>query len=272
MSNGNSFKDFERAAWEQKARRYGDTWGRVTSQANETVLDAANVASGSTLLDCGCGPGILCAAAAARGAAVTGCDYSEAMVHIAHGNFPHINFVWDDAENLSFADNSFDAVILNYILLHVSDQHSTLLEAGRVLKPGGRLVFSIWLPPSRSPGLNLMFDAVKTHADTSVIPPAQDIFMFANITQAKTFLEASGFAAVTEIEYPSHWHVASGQEFFEAVQAGTRIGGMIDLQQPDVKQKIQEMILERIEVFKTKGGYLIPTPSLIVRATKQPLA
>lgn len=263
-----SFKEFERKAWESKAPRYQSTWGEVTRQPIATILDRAGAGPGCRLLDCGCGPGELVHAAALRGADALGADHSSVMVQIASANFPQCRFQQEDAERLSFAAGSFDAVVLNYLLLHVADQERTLLEAGRVLKSGGRLVCTVWLPPSQSPGLSLMFEAVKKYADTTVIPPAQDIFMFSDPLKAGGFLEQNGFTRVTFEEFPTCWLVANADTFFTAVQAGTRIGGMIDLQRPDVKERIRQEILTGVERFRTAGGYRILMPSGIISAVR----
>ena len=160
-------------------------------------------------------------------------------------------------------------MILNYLLLHVSDQQKVLSEARRVLRPGGRLVFSVWLAPQESPGLKLMFDAVKQYADTSVIPPAQDIFLLANEKTSTSCLSDMEFIDINCRRFDSFWRVSSGEIFFSSVQAGTRIGGLIDLQIPAVKDQIKNLILKEIEQFKVnEKTYIIPTPSLLVSAKK----
>lgn len=262
------FKEFERSAWEAKAHRYNSTWGTVSNQAIEPVLDAAQLTTGMTLLDLGCGPGHLTAAAARRGAAAIGCDLSAEMISIAGKNYPGLDFRQGDADSLEFADAAFDRVIMNFLLLHVPDQNRVILEAKRLLKPGGRLIFTVWLAPGQSPGLRLMFEAVKAFADMNVIPPAQDIFMYADRSFAEQSLAANGFSAITFREIATAWNVSSGKQFFEAVQAGTRIGGLIDLQKPEIKTRIEKQILERIEEFKSADGYFVPTPALVVSSVK----
>jgi ubiquinone/menaquinone biosynthesis C-methylase UbiE len=264
-----SFKQFEQEAWEKKAHRYNDSWGSVTIQPIDRVLAYAGAGPGIKLLDVGCGPGHLVAAAAERGAAADGCDLSIEMVSIAKKNYPQLQFKKSDADRLDFPDGSYDAIVLNYLLLHVADQHLTILESKRVLKPGGQLVFTLWLSPAASPGLKLMFDAVKAHADMSVIPPAQDIFMLTNTEATKSFLEGNGFTNVQFEEYPTGWRVANAEKFFDAVQAGTRIGGLIDLQKAEIKAKIKSQVISGISQFQTDEGYFIPMPSLITAADKR---
>ncbi len=263
-----AFKDFESKAWEAKAEHYDKTWGRVSGQVIQPILELIGPLEQRKLLDCGCGPGRLCAAAGERGADAIGCDYSRRMVEIAKGNYPNRVFHVEDAEKMSFAEGSFDIVTMNFLLLHVSDQEKTLLEGQRVVAPGGMLIFSMWLPPVASPGLALMFNAVREYADLTVIPPAQDIFTFARHDYCKAFLLKNGFRDVRMKRVESYWDVETPDEFFEAVQAGTRIGGTIERQQPAIKAKIKGRIFSEIAAFRCGSRYIIPTPSLVVAAVK----
>jgi ubiquinone/menaquinone biosynthesis C-methylase UbiE len=268
----NDFKEFERLAWEQKASRYEDTWGSVTQQVIPFVLERAHIQPGDTLFDCGCGPGHLCHAAALRGASVIGGDASHTMIQIASSNYPNLRFQYEDAEQLSFHDATFSVVMLNYLLLHVAHQRQALSETVRILKPGGRLIFTLWQPPQRSPGFALIFSAIQKFADTSVIPPAEDVFQFTDTVQIQTFLKDQGFVDSTIEQFDSSWHVAHAESFFQAIQAGTRMGGMIELQKPEVKEQIRTEILSGLEAqFRAANGFMIPTPSLVVHARKKHL-
>lgn len=263
-----SFKSFEQKAWEEKANRYADTWGTVTGQAIPAVLAAAGIKAGSRVLDCGSGPGTLCAEAAALGAEAIGCDYSLEMVRLASERYPTLEFFHEDAEQLSFPANRFDAVTLNYLLLHVAEPERALAEAARVLKPSGRLVYTQWCPPADSPGLTLMFDGIKRYADLSVIPPAEDIFRFSDPLIGRRVLTELKLADIRFEQIPTYWQVRSADDFFAAIQAGTRMGGLIDLQLPEIKELIRQLIFANIEAFKEGDWYKIPTPSVLVSAIK----
>jgi len=266
----NDFKEFERLAWEQKASRYEDTWGSVTQQVIPFVLDRANIQPGDTLFDCGCGPGHFCSAAASRGASVVGGDASHAMIDIASRHYPTLRFQYEDAEQLSFHDASFSIVILNYLLLHVAHQHQALREAYRILKPEGRLIYTLWQPPQRSPGFALIFSAIQKFADTSVIPPAEDVFQLTDTPYIQRSLKDLGLIDISPEQFDSFWHVPDAATFFQAIQAGTRMGGMIELQEPHIKDQIRAEILCGVESqFRADNGFMIPTPSVVVHARKQ---
>src|SRR5690349_12071645 len=111
-----AFREFELRGWsdEHTANEYLDTFGLVTAQAIPALLEAAGAGPGVPLLDVATGPGYIANSAAAKGAIVTGIDFSPAMVEIAKRLYPSITFRIGDAQALDFPDGSFDAVIAAY--------------------------------------------------------------------------------------------------------------------------------------------------------------
>jgi SAM-dependent methyltransferase len=59
------------------------------------------------------------------------------------GNAPGIEYVFGTAEALPVADRSVDLVLFNQVLEHVEDADRSIVELGRVLKPGGLLLGSV---------------------------------------------------------------------------------------------------------------------------------
>ncbi len=144
-----AFHDFEQAGWERAAEHYGDAFGSVTVQTADALLDAVAAAAGARLLDVATGPGFIAGAAAARGADVVGLDFSAAMIEEARRRHPAITFREGDAEALPFEVASFDAVVMNFGLLHLARPDAALAEAHRVLGAGGRYAFTVWASPDR---------------------------------------------------------------------------------------------------------------------------
>ena len=94
------------------------------------------------VLDVGSGPGYVAAAAAARDATAVGVDVAPAMVALARTLHPQVEFVQGDAEHLQFADDSFDAVVANFAILHLGRPEQAAAEFARVLvsrREGGPL-------------------------------------------------------------------------------------------------------------------------------------
>jgi len=96
---------------------------------------------GLTLLDVGCGGGLLSEEFARLGCQVAGLDPSEASLAIAreHARQEGLKIAYQAGvgEQLPFADASFDIVICCDVLEHVNDLERVLKEIARVLKPGG---------------------------------------------------------------------------------------------------------------------------------------
>ena len=112
----NDFWKFEHTGWERKkaVTYYHDYFGKLTSQAIESLVMATNVKVGSKVLDIATGPGYAAAMANQHGGDVIGIDFSSSMIEKARINFPHIKFLVGDAEKLPFENNLFDSVIMNF--------------------------------------------------------------------------------------------------------------------------------------------------------------
>ncbi|NJS09075.1 MAG: 3-demethylubiquinone-9 3-O-methyltransferase [Microcoleus sp. CSU_2_2] len=100
---------------------------------------------GLKTLDVGCGGGFSCEFMAERGAVVSGIDRSQKCVEAARNHAATSGFEIDYrqgfAENMPYADNTFDAVICVDVLEHVADYKKVVSEVHRILKPGGLFFF-----------------------------------------------------------------------------------------------------------------------------------
>lgn len=111
-------------------------------------LDAMNISSVAEVLDLGCGTGLAARAIARRDGyrgTVTGVDISPYFVAAAtrladdEGLCTRLAFRVADANALEFPDAEFDAVVVHTLLSHVDAPLAVLVEAARVLKPGGKI-------------------------------------------------------------------------------------------------------------------------------------
>jgi SAM-dependent methyltransferase len=105
-------------------------------------------ARGLRVLEIGCGLGTDGAQFAKAGADYTGVDLTEAAVELARKRFALFDlpgkFQTADAENLDFADESFDLVYSHGVLHHTPDTARAIREIHRVLRPGGRAVVMLY--------------------------------------------------------------------------------------------------------------------------------
>ena len=95
---------------------------------------------GRTVLDVATGTGLVAERLRARGFTVTGLDQSPEMLAEARRRFGgHVTLVEASADELPFADASFDHLTFTYLLRYVDDPAATLRELARVVRPGGTI-------------------------------------------------------------------------------------------------------------------------------------
>jgi len=115
---------------------------RVLSQ--EAAFFIPHLESGMTLLDCGCGPGVMSVELAeiVSPAEVVGIDRQGEQLDVGRAQareagVENIRFEVGDIYELPFEDGSFDAVFAHAVIYHLSDPQRALTEIRRVLKTGG---------------------------------------------------------------------------------------------------------------------------------------
>jgi ubiquinone/menaquinone biosynthesis C-methylase UbiE len=111
------------------------------------MYDLLGDLTGKTVLCVGCGSGEECEALRRRGAArVVGIDISAGLIEEAKKAFSDVEFSVMDMEELKFANGSFDLIYSSLVMHYVPSWTKVLAEARRVLKSGGRLLFSTHHP------------------------------------------------------------------------------------------------------------------------------
>lgn len=134
-------------AWGERAADWAYLVEPYARDANDALFDQAQVGPGTRLLDIACGSGYAAGVAAGRGAEVSGLDASEALIAIARARTPAGDFRVGDMFALPFDDDSFDvATSFNGIW---KGCESALIEARRVVRPGGLVGFTFWGSPRR---------------------------------------------------------------------------------------------------------------------------
>ena len=148
---------------ETPAKLQGDLWGDRARDWAEVmegwdgwgiplyrhVLERVPVASGTRLLDVGCGAGRFCRIAADRGAKVAGIDASGPLVEIARERVPNADFRVGDMEQLPWADESFDVVTGFNSFFIAGDIVNALREARRVSRAGAIVAMTVFGRPDQ---------------------------------------------------------------------------------------------------------------------------
>ena len=139
-------------AKQQKTWASGD-YGAVAALIHpiaEDLVQAADLSAGATVLDVASGTGNAALAAARCGGRVIATDYVADLLdrgreRAAAEHLP-IEFAIADAEDLPYADGSFDAVLSVVGAMFAPDQERVAAELTRVVRPGGTIALANWTP------------------------------------------------------------------------------------------------------------------------------
>jgi SAM-dependent methyltransferase len=273
MRGGDDFTRFEHVGWERVADKYDSVWSSLTRQFIPHLISAAKVSPGMWVLDVACGPGYVSAAVKRLGALPTGIDFSEKMIAIAKTMFPDISFLQGDAQDLAFGNASFDRVLVNFGLLHVSQPESACMDACRVLKTGGRFGFSVWAGPDKNPGAKMVNDAIEAHGDLNVgLPEGPPHYLYGEEDECRKVLEQSGFDGSSMIYETCsvEWHLPTASYFFEAERdAGVRTAGLLARQSPEKLHAIRVSIENQMQRYATGNEFVLPMTAHVVTVAKK---
>jgi SAM-dependent methyltransferase len=261
------FWEFERDGWERAASRYEECW-TDTGHFLEALLDAADVRAGSRLLDVACGPGFVSEAAAARGAEPVGLDVAPTMLERARLRCPGLRFVEGDAQRLPFGDASFDAVTMNFGILHLSRPETAIEEARRVLVPGGRYAFTAWVEEGNVADA-IVDAAVAAHAVPVEVPDGPPFYRFGDPDECRRALAGAGFdpdsVEVETVTVP--WRVPDAELLFEAqLHAGVRTAAVLRGQPPERLEAIRAAVAEGVRRYPDGDGFALSIVARVVSA------
>ena len=275
MSSGNeidteAFKRFERDGYSRVAEGYAKKTARVSSQSNDSILDAVAAGPGTRLLDVACGPGFLTASAVKRGVIVVALDFAPNMVAIARSVNPDVEIHEGDAENLPFDDGRFDAVVCSLGILHFPNPEHAIAEAFRVLRSGGRYAFSCWTPPAVNPLMDLILRSIETHGTLELdLPAGPPAFRFGDPTECEKVLSESGFVDTTTTEVSVFWPSDTPETFVQELPSSTaRIGPMLTMQSDEQRKKIEQAMIEAAGEYPTEDGVNIPSGLIVAEGRK----
>ncbi len=168
-----------------------DTTPNVVVSLDERVTPRfVRARRGEHVLDAGCGTGRYFSTLRSAGAAVVGLDFSLGMLRVARRKAPGIPLVLADLQRpWPFRDGAFDAVLCALVGEHLPHLPPTFGEVRRVLRPGGRVVFSVYHPAMAAAGKEAHFekDGVEYRLGAALHSTEDYTAAF----------EGAGFAAVT---------------------------------------------------------------------------
>lgn len=270
--DADAFNAFEAAGWQRQAAGYEEFFGPITTRLVEPLLDAAEVGRGARVLDVASGPGCVAAKAAERGASVVGVDIAEAMISLARRLHPELEFHPGNAEALPFPDGSFDAVVGNFVMLHLGRPEEAAAEFARVLAAGGRLALTVWDLPERARFLGVLVEAVAAAGASPPedIPVGPPIFRFSDDEEFARLLRSQRLEA-TEVRTISFTHPESSADtLWRGLLGGTVRTSALILRQPsEIQRQIRAAFDRIVKQYEVGARLELPVSVKLASARKR---
>lgn len=233
--------------WETNAQFVDDH----LSQATEVLLEAAQIGHGDAVLELAAGPGGAGLAAAER-VGSTGTvlltDVAAEMIAVATRRasaYPQVTAAIFDLAEIAADDEQFDAVISRHGLMFAEEPVKAVLEAARVLRPGGRYAAMTWGPRHENPWLGLVLDAVGEQFGVPFPPPqVRGPFSLDDAELLTSVLEEGGLSDVAVERIATPMRAASLQAWWERVpQLAGPLAVALAGMEPDVRDAIAQRAL-----------------------------
>jgi ubiquinone/menaquinone biosynthesis C-methylase UbiE len=171
--------------------------GTTLQIVGENLCEALDLRADTRVLDVAAGNGNATLAAARRWCKVTSTDYVPSLLESgrarAEAEGHTIQFQEADAENLPFADASFDTVMSTFGVMFTPNQEKAASELARVCKPGGSIGLANWTPEGF---IGQLFKTIGKY-----IPPAAGV-KSPSLWGTKAGLEALFDKTAQEIHMP----------------------------------------------------------------------
>ena len=254
------------------ATKYDNPSLRFFPSCADRLVDYAKITPNQKVLDIATGTGMVAMAAAQRlrgSGRVQAIDLSEKMIHQAQGNLKHagfdnVDFHVMDAENLDFKRNYFDVITCSYGLFFMPDMSAALKNWLRVLKPGGKLIFTSFAPSAFQP-LSDIF--MKNLAEYDIIPPTPRWLQLAEEDLCKKILSDNGFEKPQVTQAQLGYHLAKFDNWWEVIQsAGYR--GLYEQLAHEHREEFEGKHKSKIEKIMTDDGLWMDVQTLFSSALK----
>ncbi len=256
-----AFNVFEASGWEDKAAGYDRFFAGITGQLVEPLLDAAAVGPGTRMLDLATGPGYVAARAADRGASVVGVDVASAMIALAGRLHPRLDFRQADVHRLPFEAGSFDAVVGNFLILHLGRPDEAMAGFVSMLRPGGRLALTAWDLPARARFLGVFLDAIAEAGATvpEDLPTGPDFFRFSVDEEFEALLRDHGLEQTAVRSLGFTHRVESADQLWEEFLGGTvRTSALIERQPDEIRRRIRDSFDRLVREYEHDGVLELP--------------
>ena len=169
-----------------------------------------------------------------------------------------------DAERMDLQTNGVDGVLCRWAYMLMIDPAAAFAETRRVLRPGGRLAFSVWGARERNPALSLAGTVlVQSGRIAPPDPEAPGPFTMADPGRVRELVVGAGFAEPEIEEVPFRLPFAEQDAYWRYLtETSASASPVLRSLPPEERDKVRQQVHEAARPFRSGEGYDFPAVCL----------
>lgn len=244
-----------RAVFDAAADHFDDEELSYLVRFGRRSAEHAQLRLGDQVLDVACGTGSSALPAAelvGPSGRVLGVDVSDRLLALARAKaeregLGNIEFRVGDMRDLELPAASFDAVLLVFGVFFVPDMEALTRQLWGLIKPGGRLVITVWAPGLMAPAYGAFFEAVGAE-QPDLVPQAPGWTRVAERDDFRSVLLGGGIPETSiEIVTEPGEHPLDDPEEFWTIALGSGMRSAVDRLSPDARERVRRRVTDAIE-------------------------
>jgi len=270
-----SYRNWQSAAagWEREREGVQAALAPVT----DWMLARLAAQPGQTILELGAGTGetgLLAARLVDPGGRVILTDRSTAMLEAAERRarelgLSNVELRALDMEAIDLPEAAVDGVLCRLALMLVPDTAAALAGIRRVLRPGGRLIATVWDAVERNPWAPALWEVVERMTD---LPPARPggpgMFSLGDAGRIEALLADAGFREIAVEPIAIEWRYDDFESYWRTQSS---LNGSLSQLLPTLAQEERDLLADAVrkavERFRSPEGYRAPGSALGISAS-----
>lgn len=265
----------------QKWVRHQSVLDAVFAAVNDRLIELANIQSGESVIDIGCGTGALTLDlkqhVGAQGQ-VLALDISEPLLgrarqRLSDAGSDRVDLVLADAQTFAFAPGKTDLLISRFGVMFFEDPVAAFTNMSKALRPGGRLVFAAWAELARNPWFDIPRDAAIAQLGEPAPrnPREPGPMAFAESDYVETILRDAGWSDVRSVSETVLFDAAVSVDDITALVGEIGMAARL-IREFDASDEDVNTILARVRrsfsAFSTDNGVRVPARLNFFQARK----